>query len=367
MLTADATLDALKRYDINEADLATWEAALGLEIPTGGAGEKIYSPHHINLFKNVKKHLALGRTLEQIKSIIILPPASDAIAKPLSSAGISAILQEKDPQTQQRERQNGASTSSGKPPVIKSQPINAKSPYASVPQSQRPHTGGVEVVELVRKLTDEKDHLYQKLLETEKLNSHLYSANNLYHRRVKELELSMETLKKQLPFDENVKLMNDKAKLHKQLIEAEKKNGEYELELKQSQHAVLDLNQALTRLNQRLSEANNPMDPSLFCGDWMEEGRISEIVYDNFGINIESERVRLFRVSKAPERVFGNTAIITTHYQYESNPQWSRQETLVATYMPADQSLEGEVTAEYILDGVPVAKAIYRVHCKHHG
>jgi hypothetical protein len=95
----------------------------------------------------------------------------------------------------------------------------------------------------------------------------------------------------------------------------------------------------------------------------METGSLVEVVYDNFGINIEPERVRLFRISDMPTRLYGNTAIINTSYQYETNNLWKRDESLIVSYID-EQTLAGELIAEYILDGVPVAKAIYRVTCR---
>ena len=61
-----------------ESDLNAWEKALNFEIPVDEYGRKQYSPHHINLFKNVKKHIALGRTLNEIRQIINLPPLIDS-------------------------------------------------------------------------------------------------------------------------------------------------------------------------------------------------------------------------------------------------------------------------------------------------
>lgn len=421
LLTAQATLDALARYDINDENLANWEKSLGLDIPSDANGHKLYSQHHINLFKNVKKHLALGRTLDQIRAIINLPPAEDAIIAPerphreqaamISDRAPSASAKSQRPEPaneiqkstyatkpsaksankdidavfretieaerrakQEREARAIANAELQKkapaPKAIPSsssasniQVVKERPPKSHYPANTRSTSGASEVVDLVKRLTAEKDHLYQKLLETEKLNSHLYSANNLYHRRVKDLEQNLDTLRSQMPFDQNVKLMDDKAKLHKQVIDTDKKLNEREIELRNSQSAILELNMNIHRLTQRIEEVKKTFDASSFCGDWMENGKLLEIAYDNFGINVEPERVRLFRVSKPPERIFGNTAVITTNYQYETNPQWRRVETLIAAFVP-DFGLEGEVTVEYVLDDVPVAKAIYRVHCK---
>mgnify|MGYP006196549911 CR=1 FL=1 len=78
MYTVDTVLESLQRYEIDEADIAQWEKALGLNIPKNEYGRKQYSPHHVNLFKNIKKHLTLGRTLDEIRSLIKLPPIEDS-------------------------------------------------------------------------------------------------------------------------------------------------------------------------------------------------------------------------------------------------------------------------------------------------
>ena len=323
MYTAETVLDTLKPFDIEEKSLRTWEKQLGLEIPVDEYGRKQYSPHHVNLFKNVKKHLTLGRTIEEIKSIIDLPPLD-----------------------------SGQKVSVG------------KSAYASVPNRPRltPSQGAATVVELVHRLTAEKDTIYKKLIETEKLNSHLYSANTMFHGRVKELSARIEQLRFEMKENHNFKLMDDKAKLHKQLIEAEKarQNIENELSIQNKQTKIL--NDEMEVLKERIAGLTDRFDPHNFCGDWVENGQLLEVSYDNFGINIEPERTRLFRIAEAPERVFGNTAVVTTSYQYETNKLWTRHETLTATYLDC-YTLKGEVVAEYILDGVPVAKAVYTVTC----
>ena len=106
--------------------------------------------------------------------------------------------------------------------------------------------------------------------------------------------------------------------------------------------------------------------PGRFIGNWMETGELLEVEYDNFGINIENERARLFRISEPPERVFVNSAVIHTSYQYETNKLWRRNETLLVTMVDND-TLEGELISEYVLDGVPVAKAAYKVTCRRQG
>ncbi len=344
MYTVDTALESLRKYDVTESDIQNWEKELNLEIPVDEFGRKQYSPHHINLFKNIKKHIALGRTLDEIRNIISLPPLVQS--KPQATRKVAA--------------------------QAKAQ-IAPKSPYASAPRtpSLRKGNGGAQgaaqVVNLVQRLTREKDQLYKKLLETEKLNSHLYSANNLFHKKVKDLTNRIAELQEKLKHasneEERFKLMNDKAQLHKQLIAAEKAIQTRDEELARQKQANQALQDNITGLQTRIRQMNAPFDATKFTGDWMETGQLVEVIYDNFGINIEPERVRLFRISEKPIRVYGNTAVITTNYQYETNSLWRRNETMTISYID-EATLEGELNAEYILDGVPVAKAVYHVICR---
>lgn len=344
MYTVDTALESLRKYDISESDIQNWERELNLEIPVDEYGRKQYSPHHINLFKNIKKHIALGRTLDEIRNIISLPP-----------------LENSKPQSGRKQA------------VQATAKVIQKSPYASVPRTPAlrngngGNQGAAHVVNLVQRLTKEKDQLYKKLLETEKLNSHLYSANNLFHKKVKDLTQRIEDLQAKLKTvsneEERFKLMNDKAQLHKQLIAAEKQIQSKEDALQKQQQTNQNLQGNVQALQGRIKQLTAPFDPGKFTGDWMENGQLVEVFYDNFGINIEPERVRLFRISEKPGRIYGKTAVINTSYQYETNSLWRRSETMTVTYID-EATLEGELVAEYILDGVPVAKAVYHVLCR---
>ncbi len=359
MYTVDTALEALKKYDIEEPDLLAWEKELNLEIPVDGYGRKQYSPHHVNLFKNIKKHIALGRTIDEIKQIINLPPIETSKPQPKPETPRPVPIQHAVPQPMA-----GTSAVVSKPAQAK--PIQ-KSPYASVPKRPAVRGGASEgaanVINLVQRLNREKDQLYKKLLETEKLNSHLYSANSLFHKKVREMALQIKQLRENFNENEKFKLMDDKARLHKQLIDAEKLSQYKQEEILNQKLQNEGLRQQIKQLDNRIAALSAPFDASKFCGDWMETGHLVEVIYDNFGINIESERVRLFRISERPTRMYGNMAIINTSYQYETNNLWKREESLMVSYLD-EQTLEGELVAEYILDGVPVAKASYRVTCR---
>lgn len=358
MYTVDNALESLKKYDIREADILSWERELNLDIPVDEYGRKQYSPHHVNLFKNVKKHIALGRTLDEIRQIINLPPLAQSKPKAVPSA--------------QAQRAQASQAQPIAEPVRQAEAVNAKvitkSPYASVPKrptlkTANNATSAANVVSLVQRLTKEKDQLYKKLLETEKLNSHLYSANSLFHKKVREMTSQINQLRENLKENENFKLLDDKAKLHGQLISVEKQIQYKQDEIQNLSRDNEQLQAEIRKLETRINALTAGFDATRFQGDWMETGSLVEVAYDNFGINIEPERVRLFRISEAPARIYGNTAIITTSYQYETNNLWKRNETLTVSWID-ENTLEGELIAEYILDGVPVAKAIYRVTCR---
>lgn len=352
MYTVETALESLKKYDISESDLTNWEKALNLEIPVDEYGRKQYSPHHINLFKNVKKHIALGRTLNEIRQIINLPPLTESKPKATAPKAVPST--------------NKPSETSSTSEAVEAKVLQ-KSPYASMPKrpavKDEQGSGAANVVALVQRLTREKDQLYKKLLETEKLNSHLYSANNLFHKKVKNMTVQINDLRESLQENENFKLLDDKAKLHRQLLTAEKVTQYKDEELLQQVRKNEQIQNQVRELESRIEALTSGFDASKFCGDWMETGHLVEVLYDNFGINIESERVRLFRISEQPTRVYGNMAIITTSYQYETNNLWRRNETLTVSYLD-ENTLDGELVAEYVLDGVPVAKAFYRVACR---
>jgi DNA-binding transcriptional MerR regulator len=427
LYTLDTALDALKKYNIDENTLATWEFELSLDIPVDAYGRKQYSPHHVNLFKNIKKHIALGRTIAEIRAIVSLPPIETSKPVFKSGSGVTSVssygevkkqivrqstISEQAEQSSAVPEESGIALSPCIPltPDLVEQPGNLmttrhedstdlvatssssrlvdtttlaasadklpKSTYASVPSAKpalnyavpatessvSTESKGANVIHLVQRLNDEKDQLYKKLIETEKLNSHLYSANNLYNKKVREMTAQMKQLKETYNENEKFQLMDDKAKLHKQLIDAEKLSQYKQEEILNQKLQNEALKQDINTLNNRLSLLQKPFEAHRFCGDWMENGALVEIVYDNFGINIEPERTRLFRIAEPPERLYGQNACIHTVYQYESNPLWKRHETLVMAYLD-EKFLKGEVTVEYILDGVPVAKALYQMTC----
>jgi DNA-binding transcriptional MerR regulator len=383
LFTTETALETLQKYDIDEQVLLDWESRLGLVVPTDEYGRKQYSPHHINLFKNVRKHLALGRSIEQIREIISLPPTS-----------ASRPTQEPQPLHPQ---EVGPQTLNETNAPSHLAPAHVTKTYASTPQRNtlsrhNPARGDAAMVELVNKLVGEKDQLHKKLLETEKLNSHLYNANTMFHRKVKELTQQVsglktfigqvqDKMKEGTKDSQNLKLLDDKTRLQRQLLETEKVSTAKEHEVDALKKALelaneklgkieaqtterinliqMQANQSIVSLEHRLANVQEFGKPDLFCGDWIEQGKLVEVLYDNFGINIESERNRVFRIAEKPSRTYGHAAIINTFYEYETNAMWKRTEQLIVSQIN-DNRLEGELVVEFILDSVPVAKAVYR-------
>lgn len=411
MITPERVLETLGRFHITEEQLSEWEAELGLEIPLDKFGNKAYSPLHINLFKNIKKHLTLGRSLSEIKRLVVLPSQSQAVTaaeqaeQTIAQESVLAVVGSASLETErhmmytqnqaletgfkntlsQRLLQelrpvtpNMASASQAQPfsitdkalpgntqpslPSLSNRTKRRLKRFASTPvritsssiSNQQGANAGLLV--LIDRLIEEKDELQSKVLDIEKQKVHLHQANDLFQRRVKELSQEIESLQEQLRARENFKLITEKSRLQKQLIEAEQRQAAAEKTLSKLTSEIHQLKESLA----------SRIHPKAFVGNWLEEAELMEVAFDNFGINIESRRNRMFRITHPPERFFGHTAIIDTTYDYQTNTLWKRTETLVLNIIHENR-LEGELTADYILDGTLVAKAIYRVKCHRNG
>jgi hypothetical protein len=494
LLTLEKTLDTLKRFDIDETDIAMWEAALGLSVPSDDYGRKQYSPHHVNLFKNIKKHMTLGRSLEQIKDLIQLPPASEARPTQGTSPRIGRTIpgvvgapatntnRYASPPVAPNLTANSIDTAT---PVATDQPApSASTQMASVNTNSLniartiPAASDASMSQLLDRLISEKEQLQHKITETEKLNSHLYNANTMFHGKVKQLNEEIAALQDKIAElrkvnkeDNHLRVMEIKDRLQKQLIETEKNLNERNIQVATLKHAVqskdhevtalkdllaekdavhqqlietrataqykdqeiLSLKASMTELQTELRQAEaaqqaikferdqtqqqisqlqesiqqakgkiaeaqatadeqqksaaqeherlefqikalqrqiknmtTDFQPSQFCGTWIESSTLLEIAYDNFGINIEPQRTRQFKINEPPTNVFGCTAAIQTQYEYESNALWHRNEMMLLTHMQGD-TLQGLLISEFVLDGVPVARAQYRVTCQRHG
>lgn len=384
MITQERALETLERFNIDEAELLSWEQELGLEIPRDKFGNKVYSPLHLNLFKNVKKHLALGRSLVEIKRMVVLPNTGHYPEKAKPNRDDHLYEERRMVQAQQQEiRQDMKSTlsqrllreiSPQKTTIeMDEQAVRAMLPSQSATQRQlkrfssRParittsrmvekHGPNAGLLVLIDRLVEEKDNLQNTLVQMEKQKSHLYHVNEMFRNRVAELTDEIAQLQQQLQSKENLKLIDDKSKLQRQLIDAEQRQANAEKEL-------MRLNGEMKQLKDALS---TKIDPKIFVGNWLEEADLEAVAFDNFGINIESKRSRMFRVTQPPTRFFGHTGIIETTYDYQTNTLWKRTETLILNVIHENR-LEGELIAEYILDGTPVARATYRVRCHRNG
>ena len=520
-MVINTAVESLRLYDMDETECAQWETSLGLTIPTDEQGVKRYSPLHIKLFQNIKKHLSLGRTLDEIRHLIVLPPgdvltastprpqqptASSGMTSPFSTSAAQVmprtvhsdrypIIEEEPPfyeesgyapdsyeaalygsdayvptegfeseespwevvesasymiesdspvgteldpmmeikavglQTPEPARsdwehqledvnqtlaQQPSSTQSALSArlkqelsgeismmglvapadpensdaaitlfdvsVAKRQPLSSSmqkkiNRFASVPSSPLQSATNTiasradantslsvasakvtgqqgDMLLLVDRLMTEKDDLMTKLQDMEKLNAHLYQTNGLYQKRIDEMNQLIASLQKQLDVHDNVRLLSEKTELQKQLIQLE------------SQHNAAD--KTIAQLSQQIDYLDgciqNKTHPQLFIGHWLEEATLKAIDFDNFGVNIEPERSRLFTINSAPERIYASTAMIEVSYDYQANTLWKRQETLIAVLMDENR-IEGELIAEFVLDGAPVARAIYSVVC----
>ncbi len=460
MITQEKALKTLSRFNIDEDQLESWESELNLDIPVDKFGNKIYSQLHINLFKNIKKHLTLGRSLLDIKRMVILPrqeatqendsskndSASDqpveTESKALASVGSSAanktdgsaspfalaleatqvfaqepttipesvittlqepvapatvlstpsetrsseqpvllatapnslsqrLLRELKPVEPKRlslqEFVDAHETQGIGEPLMGSSLVSRKSSRFSTPPvrintaSMQPTQGqNAGLLALIDKLMAEKDTLQQKLLLAEKQKAHLMKANDIFQQKVNDLNAEIEHLKEIFQskehFQEHLKLIDDKSRLQKQVLDVEERHTRAEKKLMQ-------LNSEVERLRSSLSDR---IDPKVFVGNWLEEADLVEVVFDNFGINIESKRNRMFKITHPPERCFGHTAVVETTYDYQTNTLWKRTETLVLSIIHENR-LEGELIVEYQLDGTPVARANYKARCYRNG
>lgn len=407
MITIEKALETLERFNIDEQQLNTWEAEFDLDVPVDALGNKLYNLHHINLFKNVKKHLTLGRSLEEIKKLVILPPKQNqaqveaksfAQHQPVAEEMQSHLLP--NPETSLRSVESTPSPEFSKPrpepsggtlyeraleavrPQVElsketsslavphpsfedstvlvgikrtKRPLKryATSPVSLSVQAANNQPGpNAGLVVLVDRLMNEKDDLLLEVTQIEKQNTHLLQVNAMFQRRLKELNAEIEQFQTQLKSHQNLKLIDDKARLQKRLLEAEQRHSESDKQLKQLHTELQHLRNALA----------GKLNPKTFVGNWLEEAELLELVFDNFGINIENRRNRMFKITHPPERSFGATAVIENTYDYQTNTLWKRTETLMLSIVQENQ-LEGMLIVEYTLDGASVAKALYQVKC----
>jgi DNA-binding transcriptional MerR regulator len=395
-MTEQKAMETLGRLGISSYQLAEWETELGLEIPVDDHGEKLYSPLHLNLFKNVGKHLSMGRSLEDIKRMVVLPvqttpsfpqayteveedPLFDDADGPETFS--SGAFDHEMAMTQQSEMVDALLPNTLSRRILKEiRPLSVETAHAIIRNSEltlpaRPfrsskrfatpptrlsagmvsrqpgqHAG---LLVLIDKLISEKDVMQEEVTRLEKQNTHLQQANQMFQAHVHYLTAENDGLKAQLHSPENLRLIDDKARLQKELMMLEKHHTEAERTL-----------QAVTADKQALEiRLAKKIDPKLLLGHWVEEAILDKVLFDNFGINVEPKRSRLFKITQPPERFFGHTAIIETVFDYRTNALWKRTETLILSLITPNH-LTGEMISEYMLDGTPVARVKYRVECR---
>jgi DNA-binding transcriptional MerR regulator len=444
---------ALQDDHIQEKDILEWEKKLGLEIEIEDGVER-YRPQHVQLFRSVQKQLRLGRTLEEIKSLLVLPARKDSVVAPKKELVIPAELKptsvkvknpvsiastkakatpkpippvSQEPLVQRSEQHVPLSESNPEMdrllmtlPTPTATPVSAETappelseaafdiaPLRIVPDVEvlaleqptiissavnQPAASGVHsqlsrltkpqvpfqqalaeadsvsqntgLLILVDRLVNDKDDLTAQVAELSRFNAHLNKVNGFYKRQLEELEVNLTDASQRinqletLATDARGRLyrQDDKARLQQQVLEAERQAGSREQDIQR-------LRQELASLQKRTEAEFNP---NRFVGTWLETATLRSVQFDTFGINIPDSRSRLFRITQAPERVYGQTAIIETQYDYRTNTLWKRLETLLVSHShnASERRLTGELIVEYLLEGKTVAKASYSIDCQ---
>lgn len=192
-------------------------------------------------------------------------------------------------------------------------------------------------------------------------NAHLNKVNLFYKRQISEMESDLSMTQKRVSeleknLQSKIRLYNqdDKARLQQTVLDAERASALVA-------HDAQRVKNELSLLKQQFQEIANP---ARFVGTWLESSTLRKVHFDTFGINIPETRSRLFRLTQPPERIYGQTAVIETQYDYRTNTLWKRFETLTLVLNPADPKMSGELVVEYMLEGKTVAKASYKVECQ---
>jgi hypothetical protein len=154
--------------------------------------------------------------------------------------------------------------------------------------------------------------------------------------------------------------MNDKAKLHRQLLEAERQRLDQQRELDGCYKQINHMQKELLTAQQALSQANQPVEPNQLLGQWHEASELQTVVYDSFGVNVEASRTKMVALEPASTHAYGQSVVVRQTYTYQQNALWQRHETMLLSVINA-QLLQGELTVDYWLDGAPVCQARYSV------
>lgn len=451
-------VEALSPYEIEPEDIETWQHEFNLlPITNGNANILKYEPYHVSLFKSIKKHLMLGRTIPEIKRLLILPPLNTAIPRPTEittqapkaetsslhkvvalaqstaqeiqqaqseqidsdltlenesantatqdlltardmakdvkhfaqlsriqtdstqdnhgnndkpQGDIRSIYLVSDNQTQSRATDQEGSLQR-RARWSKAAPIKQKLKRLSTPNAsledvmarQSTVNDQSALLILVDRLVSDKDDLNSQVAELGRLNTHLNKVNSIYMQQVQsfktDLDKAAETitvLEKQAKLHERIQLMDDKSRLQDLLIQSEQKCVELDQLVQQRQQEV----------NKLQAQASETFDANQFVGEWIEQAELRQIHYDSFGVNLPKNRSRVFKLTYAPQRLYGPAAVIETIYDYRTNTLWKRMETMIVLYRPMTNSLQGELIIDYLLEGQSVAKASYTFTAERH-
>jgi hypothetical protein len=181
----------------------------------------------------------------------------------------------------------------------------------------------------------------------------------LFNKKVKELTQMVQQLKTVANEQQNMKLMEEKAVLQRQLLDVERNKLEQQRAFSQEQQKASLLARQLENVQQQWQELTTGFNPKRFVGHWQETLLLKQKVFDTFGLNVEPQRNqhRVFEI--APTRVAGNAGFFSFEFKYPDNTVWKRLEQLSLVSISPDE-LVGEVSVDYVLDGVIVCRAIYQ-------
>ncbi len=173
MYTAGKVVEVLKNIGVTPEQIGQWERYFGIPVPHDTQGKKYYNDSHIKFFKNVKKYLALGYKLSDIKSRLNaeIPAPSPPVKK------------SPDPKT--------------------TKPLNK--PIINNANLKTPDKGTLHLIMLVERLMDEKnqllterDYLLEQIHVLEMQKQQISKASLEYIDQLSEKEEKIASLEKDM-------------------------------------------------------------------------------------------------------------------------------------------------------------------------
>lgn len=197
MYTAEKVFEVLENIGVTAEQVSQWENYFGLAIPHDKQGKKFYTDKHIKVFKTIKKDLALGYKLTDIRN-------------KLRSSFANANLPKNIPDSK--------STTN---------PMKAN-PYEIMPKESN-RSDNLHLIMLVEKLIDEKnqiiadrDYLLEQIHVLEMQKHDLSNTSLEYLEQISKYANQVEALEEQLqlsvaeiPAEKFMDSWNAKAKLLK--------------------------------------------------------------------------------------------------------------------------------------------------------